>query len=66
MPTVPDARIGMRGNCHGHDGNRGFHELNHDRQQRHVKDGEFIGIVGRTLSHWVRQWRMDADNEEEV
>jgi hypothetical protein len=66
MPTVPDARDGVQGDCHGHDGNRGFHEQDRDRQQRHIEDGEFIGIVGRTLPHWVWRWQTDADDGEGV
>ena len=66
MPTVPDARVGMRGNCHGRDGDRGFHELDRDRRRRHVEDGEFIGIVGQMLPHWVWRWLTDADDGEGV
>jgi len=61
MPTVPDARVGVRGNCHGRDGDHGFHELDCDRRRRHVEDGEFIGIVGQMLPR-----RTDAYDGEEV
>ncbi len=33
MPTVLDVRVGVQGNCHGHDGDRGFQERDRDRRR---------------------------------